>query len=226
MFSLGVTDPPCDPERILRGSLFDRTTFILPHEYTAMIPPAELPTDQLTDAQESVPRGNETPGDMPRDDETPGDMPRGDETPGDMPRDDETPGDMPRGDETPGDMPRDDETPGDMPRDDETPGDMPRGDETPGDMPRGDETPGDMPRGDEEFPAVWFLYEYYDTDDLRQREECTELLEIGRIDVSFSPDVIHRLDHFRHAYRQSLEANPRFSEGNLVSKVSACIRVH
>ena len=68
-----------------------------------------------------------------------------------------------------------------------------------------------QPRG--EFTAVWFTYEYYDVGPTRQVEELTEILNIGKINGTISPDVTHRLLHFSQAYSRSLEANPLFSEG-------------
>lgn len=69
----------------------------------------------------------------------------------------------------------------------------------------------------EEFKAVWFSYEYYDTSLSRPTEECTEVLNIGRVRAALSPDVIHRLQHFYEAFKQSQEANPKFSKGTVVS---------
>ena len=69
----------------------------------------------------------------------------------------------------------------------------------------------------EEFKAVWFSYEYYDTSLSRPTEECTEVLNIGRVKAALSPDVIHRLQHFYETFKQSQEANPKFSEGTVVS---------
>ena len=67
----------------------------------------------------------------------------------------------------------------------------------------------------EEFKAVWFSYEYYDTSLSRPVEECTEVLNIGRVRAALSPDVIHRLQHFYETYKLSQEANPRFAEGTV-----------
>lgn len=67
----------------------------------------------------------------------------------------------------------------------------------------------------EEFKAVWFSYEYYDTSLSRPTEECTEVLNIGRVRAALSPDVIHRLQHFYETFKQSQEANPKFSKGTV-----------
>ena len=63
------------------------------------------------------------------------------------------------------------------------------------------------------YRAVWFTYQYFDTSVSRLIEECTETLHIGYMMASFSPDVVHRLLHFLRAFKKSMEANPRLSEG-------------
>lgn len=63
------------------------------------------------------------------------------------------------------------------------------------------------------YGAVWFTYQYFDVSAARSIEECTETLRVGRVTASFSPDVVHRLQHFLQALKKSMSANPRFSEG-------------
>ena len=64
-----------------------------------------------------------------------------------------------------------------------------------------------------DYKAVWFTYQYFDVSAARSVEECTETLRVGHMTISFSPDVLHRLLHFLQAFKKSLAANPRFSEG-------------
>lgn len=65
------------------------------------------------------------------------------------------------------------------------------------------------------YRALWFTYQYFDISAARSVEECTETLRVGHITASFSPDVLHRLQHFILALKRSIAANPRFSEGKL-----------
>ena len=71
----------------------------------------------------------------------------------------------------------------------------------------------DLAQLGDHYTALWFTYQYFDTGPSRSMEECTETLRVGHVTVTFSPDVLHRLQHFIHAFGKSLEANPRFSEG-------------
>ena len=65
----------------------------------------------------------------------------------------------------------------------------------------------------EEFKAVWFTYEYYDIGPAHSVEVCNEVLTVGEVDLLLSPDVLHRAQHFRRAYGESVEACPLFSDG-------------
>ncbi len=68
--------------------------------------------------------------------------------------------------------------------------------------------------GGEDYKGVWFTYEYYDVaPGQRSVEECEERVEVGRVEGVVCADLVHCLQHFQRAYRQSLEANPLFSEG-------------
>ena len=70
------------------------------------------------------------------------------------------------------------------------------------------------------FTAGWLTYEYYDVGPTRETEECTVVVQFGRGEITLSPDVVHRLQHYYRAFSQSLEANPVFSEGTyFVSQV-------
>ena len=71
----------------------------------------------------------------------------------------------------------------------------------------------DLAQLGDHYTALWFTYQYFDTGPSRSMEECTETLRVGHVSVTLSPDVLHRLQHFIHAFGKSLEANPRFSEG-------------
>jgi vacuolar protein sorting-associated protein 13B len=66
------------------------------------------------------------------------------------------------------------------------------------------------------FTAGWLTYEYYDVGPSRETEECTVVVQFGRGEITLSPDVVHRLQHYYKAFSQSLEANPVFSEGMVV----------
>ena len=74
------------------------------------------------------------------------------------------------------------------------------------------------------YEAVWFTYQYFDVGPSRQVEECTETLRVGHMTATFSPDVIHRLQHFIQAFRKSSAAVPRFSEGTTMCVL--CVSIH
>lgn len=80
-----------------------------------------------------------------------------------------------------------------------------------------------LSKGRKEFSALWFSYEYYDVGPTHQTEELMEIFNLGWVNVAVSPDVLHRFQHFHHAYSQSLEANPLFSEGRGGSIRSLCV---
>ena len=80
----------------------------------------------------------------------------------------------------------------------------------------------DLTKLGEPFNAVWFTYLYFDVRSSRLIEECTEQLYVGEMRASFSPDVVHRLQHFIVAFQKSAEANPKFSEGINVLCVCVC----
>lgn len=63
------------------------------------------------------------------------------------------------------------------------------------------------------YKALWISYLYFDIDQSRSVEECTETISIGRTKMAFSPDVLHRLQHFLTAFKHSNEANPASSKG-------------
>ena len=71
----------------------------------------------------------------------------------------------------------------------------------------------DLAQLGDHYTALWFTYQYFDTGPSRSMEECTETLRVGHVTATLSPDVLHRLQHFIQAFGKSLEANPRFSEG-------------
>ena len=66
------------------------------------------------------------------------------------------------------------------------------------------------------YKAVWISYLYFNVDQSRPVEECTETISIGRTKMAVSPDVVHRLQHFLTAFKQSNEANPASSKGTCV----------
>lgn len=76
-------------------------------------------------------------------------------------------------------------------------------------------TDPDLAQLGDHYSALWFTYQYFDTGPSRLIEECTETLRVGHVTATLSPDVLHRLQHFIHAFGKSLEANRRFSEGEL-----------
>ena len=65
----------------------------------------------------------------------------------------------------------------------------------------------------EEFAGVWFSYEYFDTGPAHPAEVCNEVFIVGVVDFVVTPDLLHRIRHFKKAYRESVEACPLFSEG-------------
>ena len=73
------------------------------------------------------------------------------------------------------------------------------------------------------YGAVWFTYQYFDVGPSRQVEECTETLRVGHMTATFSPDVIHRLQHFVQAFKKSSAAVPRFSEGTTECTCNLCL---
>lgn len=76
-------------------------------------------------------------------------------------------------------------------------------------------TDPDLAQLGDHYTALWFTYQYFDTGPSRSMEECTETFRVGHVTATLSPDVLHRLQHFIHAFGKSLEANRRFSEGEL-----------
>lgn len=65
----------------------------------------------------------------------------------------------------------------------------------------------------EPFQAVWFTYDYHDVGPQRSVEECTEVLRVGVVCATFSPDVVHRLELFYTAFGESLKVAPSVSIG-------------
>lgn len=63
------------------------------------------------------------------------------------------------------------------------------------------------------FKAVWFSYDYHDVGNKSSVEECAETLVVGVVNVTFSPDVVHRLELFLLTFKTSLEAIPLISKG-------------
>lgn len=71
----------------------------------------------------------------------------------------------------------------------------------------------DLAQLGQHYKALWFTYQYFDVGPSRTVEECTETLHVGHMTATFSPDVLHRLQHFIQALRKSSASAPRFSEG-------------
>ena len=76
-------------------------------------------------------------------------------------------------------------------------------------------TDPDLAQLGDHYSALWFTYQYFDTGPSRSMEECTETFRVGHVTATLSADVLHRLQHFIQAFGKSLEANRRFSEGEL-----------
>ncbi len=66
------------------------------------------------------------------------------------------------------------------------------------------------------YPGVWFTYDYHDVGPQRAVEECTQLLRLGGVAVTFSLDVVHRLELFLKRYQESLKITPSKSKGKKV----------
>ena len=71
----------------------------------------------------------------------------------------------------------------------------------------------ELTRVGEPFKSLWISYVYFDVDQLRTEEECSECFSIGWTKMAVSPDVLHRLQHFWSAFGKSMEANPSSSQG-------------
>ena len=65
----------------------------------------------------------------------------------------------------------------------------------------------------EPFRAVWFTYDYYDIGSERSVEVCTASLDVGKVSVVLSPDLLHRVELFYTSFQTSLEATPSFTKG-------------
>lgn len=60
----------------------------------------------------------------------------------------------------------------------------------------------------EEFSAFWFAYDYYDVGEGREREECSEVLHVGKVKGVVCPEVTHCYNQLMESLASSLEANP------------------
>lgn len=74
----------------------------------------------------------------------------------------------------------------------------------------------------EEFSALWFSYDYYDVGEGREREECSEVLRVGKVKGVVCPEVIHCYNQLTEGLASSLEANPWRSSGECERTLANC----
>ena len=74
----------------------------------------------------------------------------------------------------------------------------------------------------EEFSALWFSYDYYDVGEGREREECSEVLRVGKVKGVVCPEVIHCYNQLTESLASSLEANPWRSSGECERTLANC----
>ena len=60
----------------------------------------------------------------------------------------------------------------------------------------------------DDFPALWFSYDYYDVSKERVQEELVEHFDIGSLNVMLCAELVHFWQHFSQSRKSSLEANP------------------
>ena len=66
----------------------------------------------------------------------------------------------------------------------------------------------------DDFPAVWFSYDYYDVSKERTQEELVEHYDFGQLNVVLCAELVHFWQHFSESRSSSLEANPSLSGGD------------
>lgn len=66
----------------------------------------------------------------------------------------------------------------------------------------------------DDFPAVWFSYDYYDISKERTQEELVERFDFGQVNVMLCAELVHFWQHFSESRNSSLEANPSLSGGD------------
>ena len=70
----------------------------------------------------------------------------------------------------------------------------------------------------DDFPAVWFSYDYYDVSKERAQEELVEHFDLGQVNVVLCAELVDFWRHFSQSRDSSLAANPSVSAGKMVGE--------